>query len=94
MSEKEPVMTRQYITDGKPGAAAMQKNMASALSGLRTGETLQAYAARRDEVVKKLVASIIAAIEGADAFDVIDLMRQREVIAKRSGYCSRNGFSR
>lgn len=79
-------MTRQYITDGKPGAAAMQKNMASALSGLRTGETLQAYAARRDEVVKKLVVSIIAAIEGADAFDVIDLMRQREVIAKRSGY--------
>jgi len=78
--------TRQYITDGRSGMAALQKNMTSALSGLRTGETLQAYAARRDEVIAKLVGSIIAAIEGADAFDVIDLMRQREVIAKRSGY--------
>lgn len=86
MSEQKPKETKQYITDGKPGMATLQKNMASALSGLRTGETLQHYAARRDEVIAKLVASIVAAIEGADAFDVIDLMRQREVIAKRSGY--------
>lgn len=86
MSEKKPRVTRQYITDGKPGIATLQKNMASALSGLRTGETLQDYAARRDEVIAKLVTSIVAAIKGADAFDVIDLMRQREVIAKRSGY--------
>jgi len=86
VSEEKSKTTRQFITDGSAGMSTLQKNMLAALSGLRKDETLQDYAGRRDEVVAELVAAISEAIEGADAFDVIDLMRQREVMAKRAGY--------
>jgi hypothetical protein len=60
--------------------------MASAADGMRPGESLPAYAARRDEVVEAAVKRIIAAVDGADAFDVLDLMRQREVMGARFGF--------
>lgn len=72
--------------DGVEGLASLAKRMAGATSGLKHGETLSGYAARRDVTVSELVAEIVRATDGADAFDVIELMRQREVMALRAGF--------
>jgi len=74
------------VADGAEGLASLVKRMTAAMSGLEHGETLSGYAARRDVVVSELVTEIARATDGADAFDVIELMRQREVMALRAGY--------
>ena len=86
MTMHQPRASRQFVTDGASGLTDLQKNMAAAMSGLRSGETLREYAGRRDDVVAKIVSTVLAAIDGADAFDVLDLMRQRVVVAKSMGY--------
>jgi hypothetical protein len=56
------------------------------MSNLSSSETISAYAARRDEIVESGVRELLALLGGADAFDVIDLMRQREIMAANMGY--------
>lgn len=86
MSAESPRARGHVVADGVEGLASLAKRMTAAMSGLQHGETLSGYAARRDVVVSELVTEIARATEGADAFDVIELMRQREVMALRAGY--------
>jgi hypothetical protein len=86
MTGQHDGVDRQVIADGSRGKSSLVKRMASATDGMRPGESLFAYAARRDEVVEAAVKRILAAADGADAFDILDLMRQREVMGARVGY--------
>jgi hypothetical protein len=86
MTAQRNGMDRQVIADGLRGISSLGKRMTSATVGMRPGESLPSYAARRDEIVEAAVNRILAAVDGADAFDVLDLMRQREVLGARVGY--------
>jgi len=68
------------------GVEAAFKSMASAIAGLRPGETLLDYAARGPAVIRENVVAILEAVENADAFDVIELMRLRETPIMLDGY--------
>ena len=62
------------------------QSMATTLASLRPGETLRDFAARGPEVIREHVEAITSAIQNADAFDVIELMRLRETPMALEGY--------
>lgn len=74
------------LADGDAGHAELETQMRAHRSLLRGGETLQDFVARRPQIVREDVAKILRRLEGSDAYDVLDLMRQREVMAPRMGY--------
>lgn len=80
------IPSERVIAADDEGIEAAFKTMASAIAGLRPGETLLDYAARGPEVIRENVAEIVEAIEQADAFDVIELMRLRETPLVLDGY--------
>ena len=80
------IPSARVISADDEGIEAAFKNMASAIAGLRPGETLLDYAGRGPEVIRENVAAIVEAVEQADAFDVIELMRLRETPVVLDGY--------
>lgn len=60
--------------------------MAYTMSSLRPGESLVDLIARGPEIIQDNVTEIASAIEQADAFDVIELMRLRETPMVLDGY--------
>nr|WP_173160756.1 hypothetical protein [Arthrobacter sp. 68b] len=62
------------------------QSMATALGNLRPGESLDDFVARGPEVIRDHVEAIVSAIQEADAFDVIELMRLRETPMVLDGY--------
>lgn len=90
MNTQRRGVDRQVIADGQDGIAALMRQMKAVTGQVRDGETLTAYAGRRNEIVAESVRHLLDLLDGVDAFDVLDLMRQREVIAARAGYPEEN----
>jgi hypothetical protein len=74
------------ISADDQGIEAAFRSMDSTIAGLRPGETLLDLAARGPDVIRENVAAIREAVEQADAFDVIELMRLRETPLVLDGY--------
>ncbi|RNE67444.1 hypothetical protein EEJ31_01365 [Cryobacterium tepidiphilum] len=64
--------------------------MMAATEVMNPDESLVEYAARRDEVVADTVRKVLEVTDGTDAFDVIELMRQRGIVAPRLGVQDEN----
>lgn len=77
---------RRILTDGEDGADALFRRISNTLDELNPGEDLRGYAARRDEIVAERVAEISALTAGFDGFDIVELMRQREIPFTLTGY--------
>jgi len=80
------IPSARVVSADNEGIEAAFKTMASAIAGMRPGETVLDYVARGPEVIRENVAAIVEAIEQADAFDVIELMRLRETPFALDGY--------
>ncbi|MDN3312068.1 hypothetical protein QWJ90_14130 [Microbacterium oryzae] len=80
------IPSARVISADDEGIEAAFRSMASAIAGLRQGETLLEFAARGPQVIQENVAAISEALEQADAFDVIELMRLRETPLVLDGY--------
>jgi hypothetical protein len=76
----------QIVSDGSSGVESLSRQMAQIVEELAPGESLQDYVSRRDEVVGQHVSSISSLVTGFDAFDILDLMRQRETPFTLTGY--------
>lgn len=78
-------MAKSRIPDGRviaaddEGLASLMSRVASIASSLRPGETPFDYVARGPAIVREHVEHIVSALARADAFDVIELMRMREL---------------
>ena len=77
---------RRILTDGEDGADALFRRISNTLEELNPGEDLRGYVARRDEIVAERVAEISALMTGFDGFDIVELMRQREIPFTLTGY--------
>lgn len=85
MARKGIPLARVISADDE-GVEAAARSMATAIAGLRPGETLLDFAARGPQIIRENVAAISEAVEEADAFDVIELMRLRETPLVLDGY--------
>lgn len=79
-------VSRRLMTDGTNGIDSIVSRMNQILERLPPGESLLDYAARRDEIVRDSVNAISDLTAGFDAFDIIELMRQREIPFTLTGY--------
>jgi hypothetical protein len=73
-------------TNGLTGNLDLQRQILDARASLRLGETFAEFAARRPQIVRDGVEKIIRRLRGVDAFDVLELLRNREIMAARLGY--------
>ncbi|MEV4673952.1 hypothetical protein AB0K34_20055 [Actinomadura sp. NPDC049382] len=78
MTDHQKNLPARFYTDDTQSIAFMLQKFGEVLSHLREGETLQDYTSRKDEVIVSTVQSILELTRDFDAFDIIDLMRQRE----------------
>lgn len=72
--------------NGLAGEVDLRRQMMAASVSLKPGETLPQFAARRPQIVREGVEKIIRRLQGVDAFDVLELLRNREIMAARLGY--------
>tara|TARA_R110002124_G_scaffold126756_1_gene286411 strand:+ start:7186 stop:9576 length:2391 start_codon:yes stop_codon:yes gene_type:complete len=73
-------------TNGVAGSEELRRQLIAASASLRPGESLADFAARRPQIVREGVEKIIRRLQGVDAFDVLELLRNREIMAARMGY--------
>lgn len=78
--------TRRIVTAGDSGTEALFQRMRESLSELAPGETLRDYVARHEDILCEQVIAISDLTAGFDAFDIIELMRQREAPFSLTGY--------
>ena len=66
------------VADGPEGAESLARHFAHAFEAIASGESLQDYVARQDDIIGEHVSGIGHLLTGFDAFDILELMRQRE----------------
>lgn len=69
----------RVITADDEGLASAMERMTAVVSRMREGESAFDYVARGPKVIREDVLAIAEALADADAFDVIELMRMREM---------------
>ncbi|MFI2715211.1 hypothetical protein ACH5AI_02550 [Streptomyces collinus] len=82
----ERKVTRRILTDGTKGSESLIRRMMDATQDLPSGESLQEYAGRRNEIAASHVTVMSNVLSKFDAFDIIELMRQRETPISLAGY--------
>lgn len=82
----EGLPSGRIVTADDDSMESAFKSMAASLTSLRPGETPADFVARGPEVIRENVEAIANAVEQADAFDVIELMRLRETPMMLEGY--------
>ena len=86
MASRRREPSAQLIAADDESLGAAFDRMAYTMSSLRPGESLVDLIARGPEIIQDNVTEIASAIEQADAFDVIELMRLRETPMVLDGY--------
>lgn len=76
---------RIISADDESLGAAFQR-MGATLGRLREGENPREYVLRGPEIIEEHVDAIVESLKDADAFDVIELMRMRELPMSLEGY--------
>ncbi|WP_285241791.1 hypothetical protein [Pseudarthrobacter sp. MEB009] len=76
----------RIITADDASRDASLQSMATTLGNLRPGESLTDFVSRGSEVIREHVEAIAGAVKLADAFDVIELMRLREMPMVLDGF--------
>jgi hypothetical protein len=78
-------MGRMVAADAD-GIEAIFEHMRKAISPLLPGETMLDFVARGPETISRITGEIVSIIGNADVFDVIELMRLREVPVTLDGH--------
>ena|GEM_PF-1079952 len=86
MASRKRGPSAQLIAADDESLGAAFERMAYTMASLRPGESLVDLVARGPEIIRENVTEIARAIEQADAFDVIELMRLRETPMLLDGY--------
>lgn len=79
-------VTGRLVADGSDGVESLLRNMGRALEDLEPGESLHEFAARQEEVIQDRAAKIEHIARPYDAFDIIELLRQREMPITLAGF--------
>lgn len=77
---------RRIVTADDDGISSFFQRLASVSSNLQQGESILDYIARGPEIIEAHASAISRLAAGVDAFDLIELMRQRETPQLLDGY--------
>lgn len=90
MTRRRPPATRRVLAHETQGVESLLGHMGRIVDELGPGESLASYASRRDQVVEENVRAIARLTDPYDAYDVLDLMRQRETPLTLTGHNEAN----
>ncbi|WP_432489557.1 hypothetical protein [Kineococcus sp. SYSU DK018] len=78
MASKDAPAAYRILTADTAAVASLLQHVHLTVDGMREGESLQHYTARRREVLQRDVAAVMELTKSLDAFDVLQHLRRRE----------------
>lgn len=76
----------RMVSADDEGLSATFRRMGETIGRLKEGENLREYVLRAPEIVEEHLTAIVESLKDADAFDVVELMRMRELPISLEGY--------